>query len=230
VCVPFTQKKDGIASYKGGSDFEFGKFSANVDRFAEKLKQGSKDLALKMEYMPSSVSKLENGNKRISFSAEEVFKGGQACFLHLYGYFVGTSIDCRVVRGNLMKMWRVYDIEEITKTNVFYFKFKSEEGMKKVLESGPWMIQNVPLVLNISKPGIWLAKTKPSSILIWVCVYNIPLELYNGNGIRKIISGVGKPLLMDKMTWERCLKKAGKMDFARVLVKVSTKDDLPNVL
>nr|GEZ38817.1 hypothetical protein CTI12_AA318980 [Tanacetum cinerariifolium] len=125
-----------------------------------------------MEYVPSSISKLENGNKRISFSAEEVFKGGQACSLQLYGYFVGTFMDYRVVRGNLMKLWRVYDIEEITKTNasIFYFQFKSEEGMKKVLESGPWMIQNVPLVLNIWEPGIWLAKTKPSSILIWVCV------------------------------------------------------------
>nr|GEY86361.1 hypothetical protein [Tanacetum cinerariifolium] len=176
----FSSSQDGIASYKGGTDFEFCKvknfggilknpsgplfsahigknttnnpfvsksndggvwnkkvsnvlgssilsnqFSADVDRFAEKLKQGSKDLALKMEY---------NGNRRISFSVEEF------------------------------------------------------------------------------------------------CVYNIPLELCNGNGIRKIMSGVGKPLLMDKMTRERCLKKAGKMDFARVLIEVSAEDDLPNIL
>nr|GEY39276.1 hypothetical protein CTI12_AA318980 [Tanacetum cinerariifolium] len=170
------------------------------------------------------TGKLENGNRRISFSAEEVFKGGQACSLQLYGYFVGTSMDYRVVRSNLMKMWRVYDIEEITKTNagIFYFKFKSEEGMKKVLESGPWMIQN--------EPGIWLTKTEPSSIPIWVCMYNIPLELCNGNGIGKIMSDVGKPLLMDKMTRERCLKKASKIDFARVLVEVSAEDDLPNVI
>nr|GEZ27004.1 hypothetical protein [Tanacetum cinerariifolium] len=130
-----------------------------------------------MKYVPASVSKLENGNRRISFSTEE-----------------------------------------------------SEEGMKKVLESGPWMIQNVPLVLNIWEPGIWLTKTEPSSIPIWVYVYNIPLELCNGNGIGKIMSGVGKPLLMDKMTREQCLKKASKMDFARVLVEVSAEDDLPNVI
>nr|GFC06305.1 hypothetical protein [Tanacetum cinerariifolium] len=61
-------------------------------------------------------------------------------------------------------------------SGIYYFKFKSEEGMKKVLESGP-------------------------------C------------GIGKIMSGVGKPLLMDNMTRERCLKKASKMDFARVLVE-----------
>ena len=96
--------------------------------------------------------------------------------------------------------------------------------MKTVLDCGPWMIQNVPLVLNNWEPGIWLDKTEPSSIPIWVCVYNIAMELCNGNGIGKIMSGVGKPIVMDRMTKERCLKKAGKLDCARVLVEVSTSE------
>nr|GFB68754.1 hypothetical protein CTI12_AA240690 [Tanacetum cinerariifolium] len=192
-CV-FSSTQDGFASYKGGSDFEFGKvksfdgilknppnplFSAHIGKnttnnpFVSKPNDGGvwnnkRKLALKMEYVPASVSKLKNGNIRISFSIEEVFKGGQVC---LYSFMV--------------ILW---------------------------------------------EPGIWLTKTEPSSIPIWVCVYNIPLELCNGNGIGKIMSGVGKPLLMDKMTRERCLKKAGKMDFARVLVEVSVEDDLPNVI
>nr|GFC13391.1 hypothetical protein [Tanacetum cinerariifolium] len=149
---------DGIASDKGGDKFEF----VDAERFVEKLKKGSEEVALKMEYVPSAVSKMENGNKRIMFSAKEVIKGGQA--------------------------W------------IFYFKFKSKEGMKSVLESGPWMVQNVPLVLNVWEPGIWLEKTEPSSIPIWVCVHNISMELCNGNGIRKIMSGIGKPMLMDRMT------------------------------
>nr|GEY83612.1 hypothetical protein [Tanacetum cinerariifolium] len=169
----YSSSQDGIASYKVGRGFVFGKqenskgilnphnmdgdksfgysmllnqFSADVDRFAKKLKQGSEEIALKMEYVPNSVCKLENGNRHISFSAEE------------------------------------------------------------------------------------LEKTEPSSIPIWVCVYNIPMELCNDSGIGKIMSGVGKPLLMHKMTRERCLKKAGKMDFARVLVEVSAEDNLPNGL
>ncbi|PWA77183.1 hypothetical protein CTI12_AA225710 [Artemisia annua] len=207
-------------------------YTADANRFAEKLKQGSEELALKMEYTPSAVSVQDNGNRRIQFSADEVYKGGLACSLQLYGYFVGTSMDYRVVRGNLMKMWRAHGVEEITKTSsgIYYFKFNNEEGMKTVLDCGPWMVQNVPLVLNIWEPGIWLDKKEPSSIPIWVCVYNIPMELCNGNGIGKIMSGVGKPMVMDKMTKERCLKKAGKLDYARVLVEVSANEELPSVL
>nr|GEU87601.1 hypothetical protein [Tanacetum cinerariifolium] len=186
-----TSSQDGIASDKGGSGFVFGKnvnsvsqvmFSTIVDMFDEKLKQRSDEMALKMEFTPNFVIKQDHGKRRIEFYGEEITKGGgEACSMQLHGYFVGTSMDYRVVRGNLMRMWRIFDIEDITKTNsgVFYFKFKSEDGMKKVLESAPWMI----------------------------------------------MSGVGKPLLMDNITKERCLKKLGKLDFARVLVEVSTDDD-----
>nr|GEX09731.1 RNA-directed DNA polymerase, eukaryota, reverse transcriptase zinc-binding domain protein [Tanacetum cinerariifolium] len=114
--------------------------------------------------------------------------------------------------------------------------FKSEDGMKKVLESGPWMVQNVPLVLNVWEPRIWLDKTEPSLIPIWVCVYNIPMELCNGNGIGKIMSGVGKPLLMDNMTKERTARLLfrGVWDRLKVVVGingvVSIKNFRPKVL
>ncbi|GJX44034.1 RNA-directed DNA polymerase, eukaryota, reverse transcriptase zinc-binding domain protein [Tanacetum coccineum] len=123
--------------------------SAGMDMsFAKKLKQGYEEMALKIKYVPDAVSKLDNGNRRIEFTDEEVIKGGMDCSLQLYGYFVGTSMDYRVVRANLMRMWRVYDIEDIRKTNsrVYYFNCKREEGMKYVLESGPWMVQNVPML------------------------------------------------------------------------------------
>ncbi|PWA78481.1 hypothetical protein CTI12_AA215700 [Artemisia annua] len=204
----------------------------NIESFAEKMKKGVEDRELQMKFDPQCVTKQSDGSKRIAISVEDIKKGSEACALQLYGYFVGTSMDYRVVNANLSKMWRVYGISDITKTNagLFYFKFKNEEGMKAVLESGPWMINNVPLVLNVWEPGIWLEKVEPSTIPIWVCVYGIPMELCNGNGIGKIMSGVGRPMLMDRLTKERCLKKSGKLDFARVLVEVSASEVLPTSL
>ncbi|GKE28160.1 hypothetical protein Tco_1443544, partial [Tanacetum coccineum] len=125
--------------------------SLNIESFAEKIRKGVEDRELQMSYVPQFVSKQENGTRRIDISVEDIKKGAEACYLQLYDYFVGTSMDYRVVNANLSRMWRVYGIDGITKTNsvVFYFKFKNEEGMKAVLESGPWMVNNVPLVLNI---------------------------------------------------------------------------------
>ncbi|GJV32772.1 hypothetical protein Tco_1393172 [Tanacetum coccineum] len=77
----------------------------------------TEEMALKMEYMPSARSKLDNG----------------------------TSMDYRVVRANLMRMWKTYGIVDITKTNsgIFYFKFKSEEA-PNVLEIAYPPIGNSP--------------------------------------------------------------------------------------
>nr|GFA97263.1 hypothetical protein CTI12_AA215700 [Tanacetum cinerariifolium] len=196
------------------------------------MRKGAEDRELQMKFVPRFVSNQSNGTNRIAISAKDIKNESEACALHLYGYFVGTSMDYRVVNANVSRMWRVYGIAEITKTSsgLFYFKFKNEEGMKAILESGPWMINYVTLVLNVWEHGIWLEKVEPSTILIWVCVYGISMELCNGNGIGKIMSGIGKPMLMVKLTKERCLKKAGKLDFARVLVEVSATDVLPETL
>ncbi|GKA85407.1 RNA-directed DNA polymerase, eukaryota, reverse transcriptase zinc-binding domain protein, partial [Tanacetum coccineum] len=179
--------------------------SKNIKSFAENMKRGMEDRELQRKYVPEFVSKKSDGVKRISISVEDIKKGSEACALKLYGYFVETSMDYRVVNANLSRMWRVYGIADITKTSagLFYFKFKNKERMKAVLECGPWMINNVPLVLNVWEP------------------------VMNGNGIGKIISGIGKPMLMDKLTKERCLKNSGKLDFARDLVEVSADDELP---
>nr|GFB17204.1 RNA-directed DNA polymerase, eukaryota, reverse transcriptase zinc-binding domain protein [Tanacetum cinerariifolium] len=132
-----TCSKDGIAIAEIGSGIDVdmagpsdrGKLASMEDVVGTGLVSSS----------PMDGIASDKGGDKFEFgkisSSKEVIKGGQACTLQLYGYFVGTSMDYLVVRGNLIRMWRVYDIEEITKTNlgIFYFKFKSEEGMKSVL-------------------------------------------------------------------------------------------------
>ncbi|PWA51582.1 hypothetical protein CTI12_AA463000 [Artemisia annua] len=119
-------------------------YTADADRFTEKLKQGSEEMALKMEYTPNAISK------------SEMVIGGFSFWLKKY-----LRVD-RLVRCNFMgTLW-----------------------------GHLWIIE---------------------------C-------------IGKIISGVGKPMVMDRMTKERCLKKAGKLDFARVLVEVNANEDLPSIL
>ncbi|GJR88455.1 putative RNA-directed DNA polymerase [Tanacetum coccineum] len=165
--------KDGLDGMNVDSDFVFGDLkrnnvflidllldgSLNIESFAEKMKKGVEDRELQMKFEPQSVSIQGNGTKRIAISVDDIKKGSEACNV------------------------RVYGIDDITKTSagLFYFKLKNEEGMKVVLESGPWMINNVPLVLNVWEPGIWLEKVEPSTIPIWVCVYGISFELCNGN-------------------------------------------------
>ncbi|GJV12045.1 hypothetical protein Tco_1353586 [Tanacetum coccineum] len=104
---------------KGGAGIKNGNLdsSLNIEPFAEKMKKGMEDKELQITYVPQCVSKQENGVTRIEFIEEDIKKGSVACALQLYKYFVGTSMDYRVVNANLSRMWRVYGISDITKTN-----------------------------------------------------------------------------------------------------------------
>ncbi|GJX22698.1 putative reverse transcriptase domain-containing protein [Tanacetum coccineum] len=53
-----------------GYSISSNQFSAVVDRFAEKLKQGTEEMATKMEYMPDSVCKMDFARVLVEVSAE----------------------------------------------------------------------------------------------------------------------------------------------------------------
>ncbi|XP_071714436.1 uncharacterized protein [Rutidosis leptorrhynchoides] len=196
--------------------------------FADIMKQNKENDELKMEYIPPVL--LSNGKKRVVFTEDEVKKGGSAFSLQLYGYFIGTSIDYRVVNAHLRRMWWRYDLKEVTKAAAGFYlcKFKSEKGMKEVLKNGPWLVNNVPFFVNQWEPGVWLEKIEPARVPIWICIHNIPIELWNGRGISKLVSSIGKPITMDKVTTYSCLQKSGRLGFARVLAEVNASDELPS--
>nr|GEV79345.1 hypothetical protein [Tanacetum cinerariifolium] len=101
--------------------------------------------------------------------------------------------------------------------NIESFAEKMKKGVKarelqmNTLWVPPWTIEFLVLtlvecggcmelvILLRLVPGYSISSLKMKR----VCEYGIPFELCNGNGIRKIMSGVGKPMLMDKLTRER---------------------------
>lgn len=172
-------------------------WSSSRVTFADMMKKNNEDEELKMEFIPPE--RLPNGQKRVKFTVEEVKKGGSCFSLQLYGYFIGTSMDYQVVNTNLRRMWRNHDLKEVTKTGAGFClcKFKSEKGMKEVLESGPWLVNNVPFIINQWEPGVWLEKIEPHKVPLWVCIHNIPIELWNGRSLGKLVSSIGRPILME---------------------------------
>ncbi|KAF5791666.1 hypothetical protein HanXRQr2_Chr09g0397381 [Helianthus annuus] len=111
----------------------------------------------------------------------------------LYGYFIGAVMPFRVVKENLIKMWHKYGLKSINmnRNGYFFFKFDHEDGMLQVLERNPWLVDNVPLVLQIWDPNVVLCKPNPKTVPIWVAIKDLPLSLWNGGNIGQIVSCVG---------------------------------------
>ncbi|GKB99229.1 RNA-directed DNA polymerase, eukaryota, reverse transcriptase zinc-binding domain protein [Tanacetum coccineum] len=80
------------------------------------------------------------------------------------------------LRYNLRRMWGKFRVKDIIAddNNVFFFKFKHENGMNNVLELSPWLVNGKPLVT------------------------------WNTKGISAIASRVGKLVIMDQVTADMC--------------------------
>ncbi|GKA59161.1 RNA-directed DNA polymerase, eukaryota, reverse transcriptase zinc-binding domain protein [Tanacetum coccineum] len=108
---------------------------------------------------------------------------------------------------------------------MFLFKFKEIEGLNYVLENGPWMVSNKPLMVQRWDPSIVMDKKDTETLPCWIKLYNVPLEAWTVKGISAIASGLGKPVIMDKTTARLCKEETGNFGYARVLVEISAKKE-----
>ncbi|GKC50412.1 zinc knuckle CX2CX4HX4C containing protein [Tanacetum coccineum] len=68
----------------------------------------------------------------------------------LYGYFIGKRMAFPVVEYYVRNNWGKYGLTRIMMNSkgFFFFQFKTSKGLEDVLENGPWMIRNSPIILK----------------------------------------------------------------------------------
>ncbi|GJX22735.1 zinc knuckle CX2CX4HX4C containing protein [Tanacetum coccineum] len=134
------------------------------------------------------------------------------------------------LRYNFRRMWSRYRLKEVIENDcgMFFFKFHHEEGMNYVMDNGPWMVNNKPLVVQKWDINMVIAKTEPDKLPLWVRFCNPPLEALTVKGISALASRIGKPLIMDARTTSMCSQNVGRIGYARVLIEVPAKKGLPD--
>lgn len=78
----------------------------------------------------------------------------------IFGYFLGNRVSFPVVERYVGNVWKKYGLEKamMSASGFYYFKFSSDEGVIKVLEEGPWMIRNMPIILKRWSPDMNVSK------------------------------------------------------------------------
>ncbi|GKA24570.1 zinc knuckle CX2CX4HX4C containing protein [Tanacetum coccineum] len=109
----------------------------------------------------------------------------------------------------------------------FMFQFESKSAMEKVMESGPWRIQLVPIILKVWTSNMLLQKEYVSCVPLWVKMHNVPIVAYSKVGLDLISAKVGKLMRLDAHTNFICNNSWGRSDYARALVEVSADKPLP---
>ncbi|GJY45934.1 zinc knuckle CX2CX4HX4C containing protein [Tanacetum coccineum] len=170
----------------------------------------------KLKLIPGRINEL---GKEVVDMDPVIEEGSKAWVMTLVGYFVGLKMSHREILGHLRRMWRAYHlwicIIIMNECGLYFFKFKSDEGMQFVLENGPWLVDGKPLFVQKWEAGLCMVKPEPSKVPLWVKIMNVPLEAYGRASFARVLVEVEAAKgLVDSV--EVCYKALGRSMELRV--------------
>ncbi|XVF82969.1 hypothetical protein PTKIN_Ptkin16aG0095000 [Pterospermum kingtungense] len=112
-----------------------------------------------------------------------------------------------------------------TGQNLFLVKFSTAESRDKVLESGPWHLQNRPLIIRKWEPRLRALDLDLKRIPVWVHLHDVPYELFTKKGLSYIASVIGHPLYMDKF-----IAKQQRLAYAKVCIELDAAREIPKLV
>ncbi|GJZ91202.1 ATPase, F1/V1/A1 complex, alpha/beta subunit [Tanacetum coccineum] len=92
--------------------------------------------------------------------------------------------------------------------------------MVVVANESPWIVNSKSLMVYKWDPSVGMNKTKLTKVSIWVKLSEVPMEAWTTEGLSAISSSVGRPMIMDSMTTYVCKNRVGRIEYARLIVKI----------
>ncbi|GJW83556.1 zf-CCHC domain-containing protein [Tanacetum coccineum] len=120
----------------------------------------------------------------------------------MMGFFVGKRVAFLLVQNYVNNTWSKFGFQKVIKDDddVYYFKFTSLTGLEHVLEKGPWMIHNQPMILTKWAPNLSISKGTITKVLIWAKVHKVPVVAYLEDGLCLIASQIAEKYLKKEVT------------------------------
>ncbi|XP_062114048.1 uncharacterized protein LOC133825068 [Humulus lupulus] len=139
---------------------------------------------------------------------------------------LGANPPFAVFEGFINRIWGKLGIERIARMNVDYtlVKFKDEATHDMVLEAGVVHFERKPVILRSWSTDLDTMRLV-KSVPVWVRLPGLGFQYWGVKCSIALVSTIGKPMLVDKVTKERSMVK-----FARVLVDVEILDDVPKTI
>ncbi|GKC18870.1 copia-type polyprotein [Tanacetum coccineum] len=98
--------------------------------------------------------------------------------------------------------------------------------MESVLENGPWLICNMPLILRKWSPSTNVWKEDLKSVSVWVKLYDVPITVFMEDALSDVTRKIDTPLMLDTYIQPQyqCLKLK-VMDIYSILFELSTSEN-----
>ncbi|GJZ41295.1 hypothetical protein Tco_0588181 [Tanacetum coccineum] len=114
--------------------------------------------------------------------------------------------------------------------DILFFKFGSKDGMDAMLENGPWLIRNVPLILKQWTPNTNVIKEDVCNIPVWVKFHDVPITVFIEDRLSAIATKLGKPLMFDSYMVTMCTDSLGRASYARAMIELKADVELRDTI
>lgn len=123
--------------------------------------------------------------------------------------------------AGILKSWHT-DVQVIPNTHGWItFVFSSSTKRDRVLSGGPYVVYGRTLLLKVLPPWFKIGTDELTTLPLWVTFPHLPLECWNVKLLSRIVSKVGTPLVIDKLT-----KSMECISYALVLLDVDVSKPL----
>ncbi|XP_060972433.1 uncharacterized protein LOC133038331 [Cannabis sativa] len=139
---------------------------------------------------------------------------------------LGANPPFKVFEGFINRVWGNLGIEKIVRMHSGFtlVNFRDEAKRDLVMESGVIQFDRKPVVLrpwSTDLDSIRMVKSVP----VWVRLNGLRLQYWGKNNLSALVSTIGKPIIVDKVTQNRTMVK-----FSRVLVDMDISDNPPKTI
>ncbi|XP_062094228.1 uncharacterized protein LOC133800288 [Humulus lupulus] len=139
---------------------------------------------------------------------------------------IGANPPLPVFEGFINRIWGKLGIERVARmiSGFTMVKFRDETTRDLVLESGVAHFDKKPVILRPWTTDIDSLKSI-KSILVWIRLPDLSLQYWGTNCLSALVSTIGKPIMIDKITKDRSMIK-----FAQILVDMEISESLPKYI
>ncbi|XP_020675529.1 uncharacterized protein LOC110094606, partial [Dendrobium catenatum] len=119
--------------------------------------------------------------------------------------------------GAIKRTWSLKGSVQLLSLNdgFFLLRFSCVEDFDMVWSRGVWFLLGKPFVLQKWHPKFVPKKEDFATVPIWVKIHDLPLACWNSEGISRIASKIGIPVVADNLT-----EMKTRLTYARVCVLV----------
>ncbi|TMW81455.1 hypothetical protein EJD97_009514 [Solanum chilense] len=148
---------------------------------------------MQLTYFPPQVV---NGQTMVQLEKTEVQEEEQKWKCALIAYVVGECPGYNTMKRYIMMNWSSVSRPEVYlhEDGYYLIKFQTISDMNEILFSGPYTVNNRPIILKQWCPDFDLGNEFLTEIPLWVNFPKLPLNCWGVGSLSRIASAIGVPL------------------------------------